>query len=66
MEKIIEILNQYKITIEKQEDHLIWTQGHFCIEVENNQLFRLLHMGDVIAPFNDPHELCQFIVDHTS
>ncbi len=66
MDHLKEILLQYEITIEKQKDKLIWTQGGFCIEVENNGLFKLLHLGDVIAPFDDTVELCQFIKEYSS
>lgn len=66
MEKLKEVLLQYEITIEKQEDHIIWTQSHFSIEVENNGLFKLMHLGDVVAPFDDPYALCQFIKAYSS
>jgi hypothetical protein len=66
MEKLTEILRQNEICIEKQEDHLTWTQGHFCIEVEDDGLFKLLHLGDVIAPFDDPYALCRFIKEYSS
>ncbi|HKK87270.1 MAG TPA: hypothetical protein VJ917_00385 [Saprospiraceae bacterium] len=66
MENLKKMLAQYEITVEKEEDNFIWTQGHFCIEVEGNGLYKLLHLGDVIAPFDDPNALCHFIMQYSS
>lgn len=34
----------------------------YRIEVENESLFKLLHEGSVIAPFNDAVELIDFVL----
>ena len=33
----------------------------YRIEIENEALFKLLHQGSVVAPFDDAAELVQFI-----
>jgi len=41
-----------------------WSSG-FAIEFEKNGLFKLLHLGDVVAPFDDIEELLNFILEHS-
>lgn len=54
-------LNHFKIEVIKQEEKMIYLNQDYVIEIEGMQLFKLLQADQVIAPFNDIEELCQFI-----
>ncbi len=57
-------LKSLEVDIGKMDDRYIYTSTGFCIEMEGAALFRLSHLGDVIAPFDDIDELCWFIKDN--
>ena len=47
--------------IKEEDDKLFFLEQGYCIELESNGLLKLLHAGQVIAPFSDVEELCDFI-----
>ena len=61
IELLFKALANRKLSIIKKEGKKITLEDHYVIEIENDQLFKLLHEGQVVAPFDDIDELCQFI-----
>jgi hypothetical protein len=51
--------------ISSDQNIMVWSSG-FTIEFERNGLFKLLHLGDVIAPFDDIDDLIGFILEHSN
>ena len=51
--------------VSSDQNQMHWSSG-FTIEFEKNGLFKLLHLGDVIAPFDDMNELLHFILEHSN
>jgi hypothetical protein len=60
-EVLIEKLKLYELPIISKKGNVIETKAGFVIEIENENLFKLKHSGDVIAPFGDIDEMCSFI-----
>jgi hypothetical protein len=58
---MIELLKTAGLTILRQEGKFIDLAHGYRIEIENEALFKLLHEGSVVAPFDDAAELIQFI-----
>lgn len=54
-------LNHFDIEVISHDGNIIHTKMDYTIEIEGKQLFKLLHAGRVIAPFDDVEELCNFI-----
>lgn len=54
-------LAAHDLAIAQQSGKRLFLAKGYAIEVENAQLFKLLHEGLVVAPFTDVEELCQFI-----
>ncbi|MEM8525471.1 MAG: hypothetical protein AAGG68_12595 [Bacteroidota bacterium] len=54
-------LNHFEIEVIKQDGKMIHLRQEYVIEIEGQQLFKLLQANQVIAPFSDVEELCQFI-----
>ncbi|GAB4402869.1 MAG: hypothetical protein OHK0053_27170 [Microscillaceae bacterium] len=55
------VLDFFNISVLREEERFIYLEKGYCIEIENDQLFKLLSEGSVIAPFHDVEELCDFI-----
>lgn len=58
---VLHALRIYEITVTKEEGKYIYTEGDFCIEIENQNLFKLSQEGYVIAPYDDLDEMCRMI-----
>lgn len=56
-----ELLKAAGLTILRQEGKYFDLDHGYRIEVENDQLFKLLHEGSVVGPFDDPVELISFV-----
>ncbi len=54
-------LNHFGIKVTSSQEKIILLERGYAIEVEGQQLFKLLQDGQVIAPFADVEELCNFI-----
>lgn len=54
-------LAYYEIEILKDEGMRLQLERDYEVEVESGFLFKLLWRGEVVAPFNDLNEMCQFI-----
>lgn len=54
-------LNFLEIKILKEESNVLYLEKGYAIEIENENLFKLLSDNAVIAPFDDIEELCIFI-----
>lgn len=54
-------LKHFKLKVLSHKDNLIFLDQSYQIEVEGKQLFKLSQGGQVIAPFHDVEELCNFI-----
>lgn len=55
------MMEQFGLPVLDHQGNTIKTQSSYCIEVEESGLYKLIHLGDVIAPFDDLEELCLFI-----
>ena len=54
-------LNHFGLTVNHTEGKMVYLEKGYTIEVEGQQLFKLLHQGEVVAPFASVEELCHFI-----
>lgn len=54
-------LNHFNLSVERHEGKMVYLAKEYMIEIEGKKLFKLLHGGDVVAPFSDVEELCDFI-----
>lgn len=54
-------LEVYRLPVTQKRVGLVQLTQDYAIEVEANGVFRLSQAGQVIAPFVDLDELCQFI-----
>lgn len=55
------MMEQFDLPVLVQREKQIETQHGYVIEVEGPGLYKLIHLGDVIAPFDNLEELCGFI-----
>ncbi len=61
VERLLEMMQKYNLPVLSQAGIEIHTQSGYVIEVEGSALYKLIHLGDVVAPFDDLDELCGFI-----
>ncbi len=54
----------YEITILKEEGKFLYLEKEYSVEIERENLFKLISAGEVIAPFDEVEELCVFIKHH--
>lgn len=54
-------LAEYGILLVSENEKNLFLESGYRIEVENPNLFKLLHAEQVVAPFDDIKELCEFI-----
>ncbi|MEM9917428.1 MAG: hypothetical protein AAF990_04995 [Bacteroidota bacterium] len=54
-------LGHYQLTVVSEDGKMVYLDRGYAIEIEGQKLFKLLQDGQVIAPFADVAELCQFI-----
>ncbi|MEM7369028.1 MAG: hypothetical protein AAF587_10555 [Bacteroidota bacterium] len=54
-------LKHYGLHILKVDGNYIHIVHDYAIEIEGPSLFKLLHEGQVVAPFASVEELCEFI-----
>jgi hypothetical protein len=54
-------LNHFDIKINSYDGKMVNLDMEYVIEIEDNNLFKLLQGGQVVAPFTDIEELCRFI-----
>ncbi len=54
-------LKRYNLEVKTQEGKMIKLEKGYLIEIEDINLFKLLQGGQVIAPFAQVEEMCQFI-----
>ena len=55
-------LGHFGIPLEREDGKNFFLPNGLQVECEANGLFRLSQQGEVIAPFDDLEELCQFIL----
>lgn len=61
MEALFSMMQQYGLPVVEHEGNRVITQSGYVIEVEGQSLYKLIHLGDVIAPFDDVEEICAFV-----
>ncbi len=54
-------LNHFGIQVNSTTGKMVYLTKAYTIEIENKQLFKLIHDGQVVAPFDNVEELCLFI-----
>lgn len=54
-------LNHFEIKVTSHEGKMVYIEMEYTIEIEGKKLFKLMQGGQVIAPFSDVEELCNFI-----
>lgn len=54
-------LNHFKIKVISHEGKMVYIDRNYAVEIEGKKLFKLLQDSQVIAPFNNVEELCNFI-----
>ncbi|MDP3200361.1 MAG: hypothetical protein Q8M62_11065 [Algoriphagus sp.] len=65
MDNLLEMMAVFGLPVLKQGEKQVETLSGFLIEVERVGLYKLIHLGDVIAPFDDLEEMCDFIKEHS-
>ena len=55
-------LRHFGIKVIAHEGKIVNIDQDYVIEIEGNNLFKLLQANQVIAPFADVEELCNFIM----
>lgn len=60
-ELLLLVLKSMEIEIHHDEGKFVAVQNGYTIEVERKSLYKLLHDGQVVAPFADVVEMCSFI-----
>ncbi|MEZ4956729.1 MAG: hypothetical protein R2825_24440 [Saprospiraceae bacterium] len=59
--RLLSALKNHELITNSQEGKIINLNMGYTIEIEGENLFKLIHGGQVIAPFADIEELCSFI-----
>ncbi|MCB9080591.1 MAG: hypothetical protein H6555_02655 [Lewinellaceae bacterium] len=59
---LLEALRLHNITVLADEGQAVSVIHDYRIEIEREALYKLWWRGEVVAPFNDLDELCQFIL----
>jgi hypothetical protein len=54
-------LNHFGLPVLTHEGKLVTVEGGYAIEVEGENLYKLMHLGSVVGPFADVERLCEFI-----
>ncbi len=54
-------LNHFDLEVIRHEGKMIYIKNNYTIEIERKKLFKLMQDGQVISPFADVEELCNFI-----
>ena len=54
-------LNHYNLEVVAHEGAQLQLSAGYSIEIEGPELFKLSHAGQVVAPFTNVEELCNFI-----
>jgi len=54
-------LNHFNISVTSHDGKMVYLEKKYTIEIEGKKLFKLLQNNQVIAPFSDVEELCNFI-----
>jgi ABC-type Na+ transport system ATPase subunit NatA len=63
-EILLDCLEFYQIPVLAIDADKIGVFKNYTIEVENNGLYKLLSGNEVIAPFADLNDLCNFILNY--
>jgi hypothetical protein len=59
---LLDALLYYNIEVIDSTTNKIKIGRDYCIEVEQNGLYKLSSNGQVVAPFDDLDELCRFVL----
>lgn len=54
-------LKHYGIRLHEEKGKMLYLEHAYQIEIEGPSLFKLMHEGQVIAPFGGVEELCDFL-----
>ena len=60
-EDLVRMMVRFELPVLRLQEKQIETQAGFVVEVEGPGLYKLIHLGDVVAPFDDLEDLCLFI-----
>ena len=54
-------LSHFDLKVLKKEGKMIYIEQGYAVEIEGESLFKLMQGGQVISPFSDIEEMCNFI-----
>lgn len=54
-------LQHFSIDVVSERENMVYLEKNYTIEIEGPQLFKLIHQGQVIAPFAQVEEMCRFL-----
>ncbi|MBK8055785.1 MAG: hypothetical protein IPK35_21545 [Saprospiraceae bacterium] len=60
-ELLLLVLKGMEVAIHNHDGKYVEVENGYSIEVEGKSLYKLLHKGQVVAPFADVVEMCGFI-----
>ena len=55
------MLQHFDIAVLRETEKFIDLEKGYRIEWENDRLYKLIHKGEVVAPFTDIEVLCYFL-----
>ena len=55
------VLKGMEIQVLTEKENMLEVENNYTIEVEGKSLYKLMHKGQVVAPFSDVVEMCGFI-----
>jgi hypothetical protein len=58
---LLDALQQFDIDVTSHEEKIVYVNMGYAIEIEGKNLFKLSQANQVIAPFDDVADLCDFI-----
>lgn len=60
-ELLLLVLAGMDIAVLSEDGNNVYVANEYIIEVEGASLYKLVHKGQVVAPFNDVIQMCNFI-----
>lgn len=60
-ELLLLVLAGMGIAVLSEEGNRVHLANEYLVEVEGVSLYKLIHKGQVVAPFNDVVQMCNFI-----
>lgn len=64
-ESLLKVMDSFDLPVLDHKGKVVVTISGFEIEVEGYRLYKLIHQGEIVSPFDDLKELCEFIKNYS-